>query len=442
MVIISFDKKNMKKSKFINNLSWSIFAKCVQMVAQLIIGMFVVRYLGSEAKGALDYTAAFVTFGSSIVGLGLGGVVVNELCSSENSDAKVLGSLLRVQFFVSILTLISTVLVISLLNINDIKLIVIGIIQGISLIFNVFNTIVFWFQARNRMKEASIIQLLSQFIVIIYKIIIILFKCDVIFFAFSVTLESMSTAIIYYCVYRKHDKEKLSYDKSLANNILKQAIPFLVADIMIFLYQCMDKMMIGSMLDKSSVGCYSAATTIANMWALIPSSFLNVIRPKVMESKKKDEMLFKKRLTEMFTGLIYSALPFSILMSFIGKYVLLILYGEDFIAGVGALSIVVWYCAFSYIGGGRNVYLICENKNKYVQTFCIWGAVSNAILNFVLIPRYGINGAAVATLLTQIIANVIVPACYKETRDYIGYVFKGLIRIDYVIKDAKEIFKK
>lgn len=432
----------MKKSKFFNNLSWTLIAKCFQLCAQLLIGMFVARYLGSDLKGTLDYTAAFVTFGSSVVGLGLSGVIVNELCTSKNSDAKVLGSLMRLQFIVSILTFIITIAVISLLNLGDLKLIIIGVIQSISLIFNVYTTLSYWFQARDMMKEASIIQLISQFIVIVYKVAIILLKCDVIFFAFSVTLEAMSTAIIYYYVYRKYDKEKFSYDKNLVKYVMKQAMPFLVADVMIFLYQCMDKMMIGSMLDKSSVGCYSAATTIANMWSLIPASFLNVIRPKVMDAHCRDEALYKKRLTEMFTGLIYSALPFSILMSFVGKYVLLILYGEDFIAGVSALSIVVWYCAFSYIGGGRSVYLICENKNKYVQIFCMWGAVSNAILNFILIPRYGINGAAIATLLTQIISNVIVPACYKETRDYIGYVFKGLIRIDYVIKDAKEIFKK
>lgn len=432
----------MKKSRFFDNLSWTLVAKCIQLVAQMLIGMFVARYLGADAKGALDYVAAFITFGTSVVGLGLSGVIVNELCTSEKKDAAILGSMLRVQFIVSLVTAGILIGLIYCLNIGDKELLFIAIIQGISLLFTVFTTFGYWFQARDRMKEASLIQLVAQFIVIAYKAIIILLKCDVIYFAFSVTLEAVSQAVIYFLVYRRHDKEPFSSDGELVKKVLKQSAPFLVADIMIFLYQCMDKMMLGTMLDKTKVAYYSAATTIANMWSLIPNSFLSVIRPKVMEAKGKDEELYKKRLTETFTGLIYSALPYSIAMTFLGKLAIWILYGEDFLPGTSALSIVVWYCAFSYIGAGRSIYLICEGKNKYAQIFCAWGAVSNAILNAVLIPRWGINGAAVATLLTQVIANVLVPLIYRDTREYVKYVLKGLVRIDYVVSDAKEIFGK
>ena len=435
----------MKKSNFLNNLSWTMIAQIVQVLAQMLIGMFVSRYLGTDNKGSLDYVAAFVSFGTSIVALGVSGVIVNELCDVKNNDGRILGTVMRLQFIVSIITMIAVVGVIAGLTYyknNDTMIIVLGAIEGASLLFGNFLTLFFWFQAREKMKYVSALQLITQLIVVLYKAVIIICKCSVVYFAFAKLLESIVTAILYYVVFRKYCKEKLAFDKQIGRKIITRSAPFLIADVMILLYQTMDKMMLGSMIDMTSVAYYSAATTIAAMWSVIPTAFLNVIRPKVMSSNTKDRKLYEKRMTETFTGLIYSAIPYSVIITIIGKYVIWLLYGKDFIPGNSALKIVVWYCAFSYIGGGRSIYLICEDKNKYATIFCIWGAIINAVLNWFLIPSYGINGAAFATLLTQIFANVIIPACYKETREYVKYVFKGFIRVDYVINDLKSILKK
>ena len=430
----------MKKSLFFKNLSWTLVSKFIQLFAQMLIGVFVARYLKPDQKGILDYVASFVTFGTSIVSMGVSGVIVNEFCNSGEKDGKILGSVMTFQLIVSAVTSAAILGLVAFLNKGDSRLFIIAVIELSSLLFGAFGTFAFWFQARDRMRLAAFIQLIAQFVVVLYKAVIIIFKCSILFFAFSPLLEAFTLAVLYFYGYGRYKKEGLSVSISTAKKIFFLSFPFLIADVMIFLYQCMDKIMIGNFIDKTTVAYYSAATTIANMWSLIPASFANVIRPKVMEAKKSDDALYRRRLTETFSGLIYCAIPFSVMMTFIGKYVIWVLYGADYLEGTSALRIVVWYCAFSYIGTGRSIYLICENKNRFVPIFCMWGAISNAILNIVLIPRFSIDGAAYATLLTQIIANIIVPFLFKETREYVGYVVKGLIRIDYVIRDIKEIF--
>lgn len=433
----------MKKGGFLENLSWTLIAKITQLVAQTLVGMFVGRYLGPDGSGTINYVAAFVTFATSVVSLGVSGVIVNDLCKHKDDGAVIIGSVMRVQAAIGVVAAAFVVIIVSILgnghveNAANVNFTVIAIAESISLIVGFGATIGYWFQANQLMKKAAIIQLISQLIVVLYKTTLLICKAPVYWFAFSVSLEAISLLVIYMVVFRQHEKRKLEYNKQVVNRILKASAPFLVADMMIFLYQKMDTVMLGYMLNAKTVGYYSAAMVIANMWSLIPAAFLNVMRPLVIENKEKDEALYKKHMTEMFSGLIYVALPFSLMMTFLGKYVIWILYGSEFIPGADALKIIVWYCAFSYIGGGRSVYLICENKNKYVTVFCAWGAVANAVLNVLLIPRYGMIGAAVATLLTQIIANLIIPALYKETREYVGYVLKGMLRVDYVIEDVK-----
>lgn len=88
---------------------------------------------------------------------------------------------------------------------------------------------------------------------------------------------------------------------------------------------------------------------------------------------------------------------------------MLILYGEAYLGAVETLRIAIWFETFAMIGTARGIWILCENKNKYVKYYLGIGAVVNLILNSVLIPKFGINGAAFAALVTQITTSLIAP---------------------------------
>jgi len=94
----------------------------------------------------------------------------------------------------------------------------------------------------------------------------------------------------------------------------------------------------------------------------------------------------------------------------------LILYGKDYINALNSVKIIVWSSVFAIIGTARGIWIICEQKNKYVKRYLFWGAVVNFVLNYFFIPEYGITGAAVATLIAQITSSLIAPLFFKETR--------------------------
>ena len=68
---------------------------------------------------------------------------------------------------------------------------------------------------------------------------------------------------------------------------------------------------------------------------------------------------------------------------------------------VTPLRIVVWYVAFSYLGVARDIWIVCERKQKYLKYLYVGSAALNVVLNLILIPIWGISGAALATLMTQ-----------------------------------------
>ena len=93
-----------------------------------------------------------------------------------------------------------------------------------------------------------------------------------------------------------------------------------------------------------------------------------------------------------------------------------VVYGSQYSPSVTALRIVVWYTTFAYLGSVRNIWLLAENKQKYLWIVNLSGAVANVLLNFCLIPYLGVNGAAIASLVTQFFTNVIIGYIIKPIR--------------------------
>ena len=73
-----------------------------------------------------------------------------------------------------------------------------------------------------------------------------------------------------------------------------------------------------------------------------------------------------------------------------------------------------------------------NNKNKYSKYYIFWGAIINFILNLVLIPKLGIEGAAVATLISQIVVALIAPLFYKETRVTVKHMIEAICFKDII----------
>jgi O-antigen/teichoic acid export membrane protein len=93
-----------------------------------------------------------------------------------------------------------------------------------------------------------------------------------------------------------------------------------------------------------------------------------------------------------------------------------LLYGADYLGAQIPLIIVVWYTGISAIGNLTQVYLAIHGLNKYINYFAVAGLVTDVVLNLLLIPVWGGAGAAVATLVTYIVINIVSPLVFRETR--------------------------
>lgn len=422
------NKIPLLSNRFFKNTSWLLFGRVFQMIIQFIIGVITARYLGPSNYGVISYVVSYITFFTSVVSFGLNGVLINELIQNEDDEGDIVGTAISLRFVVGLLSAFSVIGIVGLSEGYDSKFIIITFLMAIQLPLTSLDTINYWYQSKLLSKHTVIIQSVVFIFVAFYKTYILITRKSIEWFAFSTTLNIILMSIAFYFSYKKRSEKSLHFSKYYLKKLFQQCFPFLLANLMVQIYAQTDKIMIRILLNSTEeVGIYTVCTTISHMISIVPLALIDSGRPIIMELKKKDSRFYEIRLRQLIAGIVWISFFYSLFITLLSSRIIYLLYGMEYVSGSTCLKIVVWYTAFSYLGGIRSIWLICEKKNMFVFFLSIMGATTNVVTNFLLIPQWGIEGAAVATLLTQIAANIIYPSFFKETRNFSRIAMDGIL---------------
>lgn len=398
------------------NAVWIIGGKIAQSVLALIINMLTARYLGPSNFGLITYASSLVAFVLPIMQLGFSNVLVQEIVNKPEREGKVLGTAIFLSLLSSICCIIGVTSFAFAVNPDETETIVVCLLYSFILIFQAIDHIEFWYQAKLLSKYSSIISLISYVAVSAYKVFLLVTAKSVYWFALSNALDYAFISIGGVILYRKLGGQRLSFSISIGKQMFSKSKHYILSSMMVTIFAQTDKIMIKMMMNESATGYYGAAVACAGMTSFVFAAIIDSFRPSVFEGQKVGEGVFSYRLTMLYSIIIYLSLAQSVVMSVMSKLIIFILYGEAYYPAVDALRIVVWYTTFSYMGSVRNIWILTNEKQKYLWKINLFGAVANVILNYILIPLIGIKGAAVASLLTQFFTNVIVGYIIKPIR--------------------------
>ena len=412
----------MFKNKVAKNAIWIIACKLVQAVLNLVVTMISARYLGPAGYGIINYAASLVAFAVPIMQLGLNSIIVMEIVNNPETEGEALGTSMLLCFLSSFLSIAGVVAFTLIANRTETETIKICFVYSLLLVFQSIEILQYWFQAKLLSKYTSIFMLIAYTIVSAYKIVLLITNQSIYWFALSQALDFLIIDICLVVTYKIKGEYKLSVSLKRARLLLSKGHYYIIPGLMITIFAQTDRVMIKLMIGDEATGYYSAAVTCAGMLSFVFTAIIDSFRPVIFESKKKSTNDFEKNVKHLYTIVIYLSLVFSLAVTIFARVIVMILYGKDYMPAITALRIVVWYTTFSYLGSVRNIWILAENQQKFLWIINLMGAILNVILNFVLIPIIRINGAALASLITQIFTNVIV-----------GYIIKPIRRNNYLM---------
>lgn len=429
------------KKRVIANMSWLMGGKIVNMILSFFVSLATARYLGPSNFGSINYVAAYVSFFSSIASLGLSVIVIKEVSSGEEDDNKVIWTGILMRFLTAVVSTVAVVAFFAIAKRNDPLLVPIAALESIAILASAFDTFMYWFQGKLLGKFVSIAGVIAYLAMSLYRLYLLANGADILWFAFATSVDTLVLALVLFIFYVKENGFRPVISLPLGKKLLKQSYHYLISGLIAILYSKIDQIMLGDMLDKASVGLYSAALTIAGLWGMIPSAFIQSVSPILYKNAQTDRGMFLKRLKQSYAGIWFLNVCWSLAISLFSYWAVLLLYGAEYMGARKALIIVVWYSGISSLGSLTQVYLATENKNKYINYFALAGLVTDVVLNALLIPHFGITGAAVATLATYCVIHIVMPLVIKDTREAAVLILQGMIFRDVIDENMKQYGK-
>lgn len=419
-------KELFLKNRIVKNASWIVACKIGQSVLSLIVTMFVARYLGPSNYGVINYAASIVAFVVPIVQLGLGNIQVQEFVENPADEGKILGTTLLLSGLSAVAGIAGVISFAVIANDGEFETIIVCALYSTILFFQGAELIQFWFQTKYISKYASIVSIIAFAVVSLYKIFLLVSGKSVLWFAVANPIDYVLILLALVFVYKKLGGASLSFSFDVAKRMISKSKYYIIANLMVVVFTQTDRVMLKMMLDSSATGFYSAASTCAQLSNFVFAAIIDSARPTIFEKHKVSKTEFGNSVTLLYSVIIYSTLAFCLLITLFAGPIISVIYGEQYISSVDVLRVIVWFLPFSFIGSVRNIWLLAENKQKWIPVINLSGAFANVGMNLILIPLWGMVGAGVASLVTQCFSNVFVGYIIRDTRENNRLMVRGL----------------
>lgn len=431
----------MMKNKVVNNATWIIACRIVQALLGLVVSMLSARYLGPGNFGLINYASSIVAFVAPVMQLGLNNILVREYVNHPEDEGTIVGTTYVLTLISALACMTGVISFAFLVNSNETLTIVVCSLYSLKLIFQATELIQYWFQAKYLSKYVSIISLCAYAVVSAYKIFLLAAGKDVRWFAISNSIDFSLISLALFIIYKRLGGKKLSFSPAIAKRMLMAGRYYILSGLMVVIFAQTDKIMLKLMINETETGYYSAATACISMTSFVFSAIIDSMRPSILAGKLNSQEKYERNVVYLYSIIIYLALGFSLVETIFAPLIIRILYGSAYAPSVNILRIIVWYSTFGYYGGAKDVWILAEQKQKYLLTLNLSGAITNVFLNAMLIPRLGASGAAIASLLTQFFTNIVMGFVIKELRPNNVLMLKS-INPRYLLELMEKAFGK
>lgn len=397
-----------KKRKAIKNIAWAMCGKVFSLLSVLVVGIIVARYLGKEQYGVMNYVISYVAIFQVFADFGLDSIQIREESKNPESKDKIIGTTFGLKIIFALLTLLA-VIATTLFFVSDVAIRCYIIIYAFSIVMNTtwvtrnhFTSIV-W----NEYVVKT--EITRSVISVLIKIILVMLHLPLEWFICSLLLDSLLLASGYSLSYSKKidSIRKWQFDSQFAKYMVHQSFPLLLSGAAIIVYNRIDQIMIGNMIDQGNLGVYSVAIRFVEILHFVPTIIAQTISPILVDAREKDCSKYKE-LSRVFMNItVWGCIVLAVATSLLSYPIVYYTFGSAYIGAAVVLSILAFKVIGDALSQTSGQLMIIEGIHIYAPIRNIIGCLTCITLNLLLLPKYGILGAAYTAIITIFVSGTL-----------------------------------
>jgi len=400
---------------FTKNVTSVLVTNILIFLVSIPNAIIVARVLGPEGKGIYALVMLVPGMLYILANLGLSGANIYFIGSKKFSPTDIASNSLVFGFMVSILLGILFALAYRFFlypffaDVEPLLIYLIILSLPFSLIAVYFKGILL---AKFKIKEYNLLNTLDPLLLLIgVALLLILFNKGI----FSLVLLSILVTVITLCVssFLVHKMTKIRF--LLRVNMLKESLKYGVrvylANILTFLCYRLDMLLVAYYLGATQVGFYALAVGMAEMVWILSRAVQTILFPLVSSSEQSESRVLSAVVAR---HTLFLSLLGCIGLAVVGRWVIEIFYGSQFLPSfVPLLILLPGILSFAFVGAPVS-YLSGIGRPIFATWASLIALVVNIGLNMILIPKWGIAGAAFATTIAYSLATLIVLLSYLK----------------------------
>jgi O-antigen/teichoic acid export membrane protein len=434
-----FSKLNLTKNrkKIVKNVFWAMLGKTINLLSALFVGILVARYLGPEQYGLMNYVISYVSLFSVLASFGLENIEIRELSRIQVSKELILGTAFRLRLVFALVTILLILLTLLLFE-SDIFTISLVMIYSLSIIGTCFSVIRNYFTSIVLNEYVVKTEIRRTIIGAGIKILLLLLNVSLIWFIIASTFDFILVAGGYVYSYRKivGSIDKWKFDLKIAKHLLKESYPLLLSGAAVVIYQRIDQVMIGKMIDHKSVGYFATASRFTDLILFLPLIMVQTVTPLLVRVKEESEEHYKVKKQQFLSIIVWTSIFMAFSVSVTSFWLISWTFGSKYLLAVPVLQILSWKAVGIALASASGQLIVIERLQKYAFIRNFIGVVICVGLNLIFIPKFGIIGSAIVTIVTAtftgFLANIFIPPYHSIMKMQLKAILLGWRELIYL----------
>jgi len=396
-------KNTGTKQTIAKNTLWLAIAEGITRFLKLFLVIYVARILGATEYGKLTFALAFVSLFAIFSDFGISTITTREIARDKEKE-KEFPSFLSLKLVLSIGTLLLICIGSFFITVDPMIRGIIWIL-GVYIVVGSFSSIIYaFFHARQKMEYEAWAKILQAIAVTGTGFFVLFNFPSVQNLSLTYLFAAVIALIFIFIIFHfKVYHLKLDFNKKIWKNVLTLSWPLALGGAMGSICANTDSIMMGYWGQITETGWYNAAQRIVAV-ALIPtgliaSSFFPALSKFLGESKEK----LQKSWNYFMETMIFLSIPLIIGGIALAPKIIDLVYDPSYFPSILAFQILIVIGGIVILGTPFTQVLVISNQQKKTFWIVVFGATLNVILNLILIPKYSLYGAAMASLIAGLL---------------------------------------
>lgn len=403
----------------------------IRLLIGFVLSVWMARHLGSHGYGLFSYVTSFVLIFTPFFNMGIEEITIKEYVEKNEDEETIGGTSFFIRLVGGFLGIGMCLALVSYVNPGQDILILMVLLYSSSMLAKAFSVIENYFLAKTDIRKIAVFR---NFIFILasgLKLLFLIWKKEWTWFIYVSSLELLFVSIAYLLIFIREGNNPFQWKFSfkLSRRYLRGGIPMLITMFMIMGVSKADQIMIKNILGNNEIGIYAVSVKLIELWQFVPLAILSAYFPSVIHDRNKGGDSYRNAKINLYglnTGVSLGLIAFVFL---VGKWGVVFIYGQEYLEAGELMLIYSWTTLFSFFSFVRMKIFIIENKLAELIFVTALIFILNIALNYFLILEYKTVGAAYASLIAYILANLIASLVNKSLRESVVHFLKSFLNV-------------